>query len=257
MGSRAQDKSVIVTGGSKGIGRGIAKVFASEGARVLLVGRHPDTGEPAAREIVDAGGAASFFRADVSDHGEVAAMVEAAVDRHGGVDVLCSNAGVFPSARLDEMTEEEWDTVNSINLKGTFLTVKACLPELKRSDAGRVLLTSSITGPITGYPGWAHYGATKAGMLGFMRTAAIEFAQHNITINAVMPGNIMTEGLDDIGEDYLETMTRSIPMARLGETEDIGYAMLFLASDEAKYITGQTLIVDGGQTLPESIDAVS
>ena len=257
MGNRAQDKSVIVTGGSKGIGRGIAKVFASEGARVLLVGRHSDTGEPAAREIVDAGGGASFFCADVSDHGEVAAMVEAAVDRHGGIDVLCSNAGVFPSARLDEMTEEEWDTVNSINLKGTFLTVKACLPELKRSDAGRVLLTSSITGPITGYPGWAHYGATKAGMLGFMRTAAIEFAQHNITINAVMPGNIMTEGLDDIGEDYLETMTRSIPMARLGETEDIGYAMLFLASDEAKYITGQTLIVDGGQTLPESIDAVS
>ena len=94
-------------------------------------------------------------------------------------------------------------------------------------------------------------------MLGFMRTAAIEFAQHNITINAVMPGNIMTEGLDDVGEDYLATMTRSIPMGRLGESEDIGYAMLFLASDEAKYITGQTLVVDGGQTLPESIEAVS
>ena len=184
-------------------------------------------------------------------------MVEAAVGRHGGIDVLCSNAGVFPSARLDEMSEEEWDTVNSINLKGTFLTVKACLPELKRSEAGRVLLTSSITGPITGYPGWAHYGATKAGMLGFMRTAAIEFARHNITINAVMPGNIMTEGLDDVGEEYLATMTRSIPMGRLGESEDIGYAMLFLASDEAKYITGQTLVVDGGQTLPESIEAVS
>ena len=257
MGNRAQDKSVIVTGGSKGIGRGIAKVFASEGARVLLVGRHSDTGEPAAREIVDAGGAASFFRADVSDPGDVAAMVEAAADRHGGIDVLCSNAGIFPSARLDEMTEAEWDTVNSVNLKGTFLTVKACLPALRRSDAGRVLLTSSITGPITGYPGWAHYGATKAGMLGFMRTAAIEFAQHDITINAVMPGNIMTEGLDDVGEEYLSTMTRSIPMGRLGESEDIGYAMLFLASDEAKYITGQTLVVDGGQTLPESIDAVA
>ena len=257
MGNRAHQKSVIVTGGSKGIGRGIAKVFAGEGAKVLLVGRQSDAGEQAAQEIVDGGGSASFLRADVSDPGEVQAMVEAAVDRHGGIDVLCSNAGVFPSARLDEMTEEEWDTVNSINLKGTFLTVRACLPELKRSKAGRVLLTSSITGPITGYPGWAHYGATKAGMLGFMRTAAIEFAQHNITINAVMPGNIMTEGLDDVGEEYLATMTRSIPMGRLGESADIGYAMLFLASDEAKYITGQTLVVDGGQTLPESIEAVS
>lgn len=257
MGNRAHQKSVIVTGGSKGIGRGIARVFACEGAKVLLVGRQADAGELAAREIVDGGGSASFLRADVSDPGDVQAMVEAAVDRHGGIDVLCSNAGVFPSARLDEMTEEEWDTVNSINLKGTFLTVKACLPELKRSGAGRVLLTSSITGPITGFPGWAHYGATKAGMLGFMRTAAIEFAQHDITINAVMPGNIMTEGLDDVGEEYLATMTRSIPMGRLGESEDIGYAMLFLASDEAKYITGQTLVVDGGQTLPESIEAVS
>ena len=257
MGNRAQDKSVIVTGGSKGIGRGIARVFASEGAKVLVVGRHADAGEPAAREIVDAGGAASFFRADVSVPGDVDAMVEAAVDRHGGIDVLCSNAGVFPSARLDEMSEAEWDEVNSVNLKGTFLTVKACLPALKRSDAGRVLLTSSITGPITGYPGWAHYGATKAGMLGFMRTAGIELAQDNITINAVMPGNIMTEGLDDIGDDYLDTMTRSIPMGRLGDVDDIGYAMLFLASSEAKYITGQTLVVDGGQTLPESIDAVS
>ncbi len=257
MGNRAQQKSVIVTGGSKGIGRGIAKVFAGEGARVLLVGRQSDAGEQAAQEIVDGGGSASFFRADVSDPGDVKAMVEAAIGRHGGIDVLCSNAGVFPSARLDEMSEEEWDTVNSINLKGTFLTVKACLPELKRSKAGRVLLTSSITGPITGYPGWAHYGATKAGMLGFMRTAAIEFAQHGITINAVMPGNIMTEGLDDVGEEYLATMARSIPMGRLGESEDIGYAMLFLASDEAKYITGQTLVVDGGQTLPESIEAVS
>jgi len=257
MGNRAHKKAVIVTGGSKGIGCGIAKVFANEGAKVLLVGRNPEAGEQAAQEIIDGGGVASFLRADISTPNDVAAMVETSVYRHGGIDVLCSNAGVFPSARLDEMTEEEWDEVNSINLKGTFLTVKACLPELKKSEAGRVLLTSSITGPITGYPGWSHYGATKAGMLGFMRTAAIEFAQHNITINAVMPGNIMTEGLDDIGEDYLNAMTRSIPMGRLGETEDVGYAMLFLSSDEARYITGQTLIVDGGQTLSESIDTVS
>jgi len=257
MGNRMEQKSVIITGGSKGLGRGIAKVFAREGAKVLVVSRQPDTGERTAKEIVDAGGTASFFRADVSDSDDVAAMADAAIDLHGGIDVLCSNAGVFPSVRLEEMTQEDWDIVNSVNLKGTFLAVKACLPELKKADGGRILLTSSITGPITGYPGWAHYGATKAGMLGFMRTAAIEFAKYNITINAVMPGNIRTEGLDDVGDDYLRLMEKSIPMGRLGDPEDVAYAMLFLASHEAKYITGQTLIVDGGQTLPESIDAVS
>ena len=252
-----EQKSVIVTGGSKGLGRGIAQVFAREGAKVLVVARQQDAGEQTAKGIVDAGGTASFFRADVSNWGDVEAMAEATVDRHGGIDILCSNAGIFPSARVEEMTQVEWDTVNSVNLKGTFLAVKACLPELKKKKEGRILLTSSITGPITGYPGWAHYGATKAGMLGFMRTAAIEFARYHITINAVMPGNIMTEGLDDIGEDYLRRMEQSIPMGKLGDPEDVAYAMLFLASHEAKYITGQTLVVDGGQTLPESMDAVS
>ena len=257
MGNRMEQKSVIVTGGSKGLGRGIAQVFAREGAKVLVVARQQDAGEQTAKGIVDAGGTASFFRADVSNWGDVEAMAEATVDRHGGIDILCSNAGIFPSARVEEMTQVEWDTVNSVNLKGTFFAVKACLPELKKKEEGRILLTSSITGPITGYPGWAHYGATKAGMLGFMRTAAIEFARYHITINAVMPGNIMTEGLDDIGEDYLRRMEQSIPMGKLGDPEDVAYAMLFLASHEAKYITGQTLVVDGGQTLPESMDAVS
>ena len=252
-----ESKSVIVTGGSKGLGRGITKVFASEGARVLVVARQQDAGERTVKEITDAGGTASFFRADVSSSDDVKAMAKAAVDRHGGIDILCSNAGIFPQARLDQMAEEEWDTVNSVNLKGTFLAVTACLPEMIKKGEGRILLTSSITGPITGYPGWAHYGATKAGMLGFMRTAAIEFAKYNITINAVMPGNIMTEGLEDVGDEYLRRMVQAIPMGKLGTPEDIGYAMLFLASGEANYITGQTLVVDGGQTLPESIDAVS
>ena len=257
MGNRMHQKSVIVTGGSKGLGRGIAQVFAREGGSVLVVARQPDAGDKTAKEIVNVGGKASFFRADVSNWDDVQAMVKAAVDRHGGIDILCSNAGIFPSVMLEEMTPEDWDTVNSINLRGTFLATKACLPELKKSNEGRILLTSSITGPITGFPGWAHYGATKAGMLGFMRTAAIEFAKYNITINAVLPGNIMTEGLEDVGEDYLRLMEKSIPMGRLGDPEDIAYAMLFLASHEAQYITGQTLVVDGGQTLPESIHAAS
>ena len=256
MGDRMQGRSLIVTGGSKGIGRGIAQAFAREGAKVLLAARQADAGEQAAQAITDSGGVASFFQADVSNSDDVEAMAKAAVDRHGGIDILCSNAGIFPSANIEEMSEDEWDTVNSVNLKGTFMAVKACLPELKKSDQGRIILTSSITGPITGFPGWSHYGATKAGQLGFMRTAAIELARHNITINAIMPGNIMTEGLDDVGEDYLRTMEKAIPMGKLGDLDDIAYAILFFASHEAKYITGQTLVIDGGQTLPESIDAM-
>jgi 3-oxoacyl-[acyl-carrier protein] reductase len=127
---------------------------------------------------------------------------------------------------------------------------------MKEQSYGRIVLTSSITGPITGFPVWAHYGATKAGVLGFMRSAAIEFARHNVTINAVLPGNIMTGSLDSIGEDHPRRMEQAIPIGRLGEPNDIAYAMLFLVSDEAKYITGQTLVVDGGQTLPESVSAV-
>ena len=257
MAKRLVGKSAIVTGATKGIGRSIASVFAAEGANVLVVGRD----EPQAAEVVgaigNAGGSASFFKADVSRWQDVTSMAAESVQRYGAIDILCNNAGIFPSSRIEEMSEEEWDVVNSVNLKGTFLAVKACLPHMKRRRAGRVVLTSSITGPITGFPGWAHYGATKAGMLGFMRTAAIELAKHNITINAVMPGNIKTEGLNDIGDDYLRRMEQSIPLGRLGDPQDVANAALFLASAEANYITGQTLIVDGGQTLPESTDAMA
>ena len=121
----------------------------------------------------------------------------------GGIDVLCANAGVFPEARLADMTEADIDEVIGTNLKGSILSVQACLPALAASGHGRVILTSSITGPITGFPGWCHYGASKAGQLGFMRTAAIELAASRITINAVMPGNIITEGLADLGDDYM------------------------------------------------------
>jgi 3-oxoacyl-[acyl-carrier protein] reductase len=130
--------------------------------------------------------------------------------------------------------------------------VKACLPELTKTGRGRIVVTSSITGPMTGYPGWSHYGASKAGQLGFMRTAAIEFAPLGITINAVLPGNIATEGLLSLGADYAASMAAAIPMKRLGVVEDIANAALFFATEEAGYITGQTLVVDGGQLLPES-----
>jgi 3-oxoacyl-[acyl-carrier protein] reductase len=247
-------RSVIVTGGSKGIGKGIARVFAQQGAKVMVVARTLADAEATAAEL---GNGASGFSADVADWGQSQAMAAAAVERHGGLDILCANAGVYPQTNIEDMDPSEWDLVIGTNLKGNFLSVKACLPALKASDQGRVVLTSSITGPVTGFPGWSHYGASKSGQLGFMRTACIELAKHNITMNAVLPGNIITEGLEGLGEDYLKTMAASIPLKKLGVVEDIGNAALFLASKEANYITGQTIIVDGGQILPESLEALA
>ena len=250
------DRSVIVTGASKGIGKGIAQVFAQAGCQVLLVARTLADADAAAKEIAGAGGRASSIAGDVTSESDMQKIAAAAMDRHGRLDVLCANAGIYPQTKLEEMSSEEWDQVMATNLKGNFLSIKACLPHLKESDYGRIVLTSSITGPVTGYPGWTHYGASKSGQLGFMRTACMEFAKYGITVNAVLPGNTLTEGLLALGEDYLETMAASVPLKRLGTVEDIGNAALFLATKEAGYITGQTIIVDGGQIVPESLEAL-
>ncbi len=250
-------RSVIVTGASKGIGKGIARVFARSGAKVLVVSRHLAEAEAFAEELKRAGGTAKGFAADVTQPGDMQMMAEAAASAHGGLDILCSNAGIFPQGKIEELSAEDWDFVMDTNLKGTFLSIKSCLPYLKTSDQGRIIITSSITGPVTGFPGWTHYGATKAGQLGFMRTACIELAKYGITVNAVLPGNILTEGLIALGPDYEKSMAASVPLKKLGTVEDIGYAALFLASKEAGYITGQTIIVDGGQILPESLDALA
>ncbi len=248
-------RSVVVTGGTKGIGRGIARVFARAGAHVLVTGRD----EAAARDAVDelerlvVGDArAGYVLGDVSSGRDCAAMAAAAVERHSGIDVLCANAGIFPEVRLTEMTEADMDLVYATNVKGTMLAVQACVPALTASGQGRVVITSSITGPVTGFPGWSHYGASKAAQLGYMRTAAIELAPLGITVNAVLPGNVVTEGLAELGPDYRASMEAAVPMGRLGEVDEIGWAALFFASREAGYVTGQALAVDGGQVLPES-----
>ena len=250
-------RSVIVTGASKGIGKGIASVFARSGAKVMVVSRNKAEAEAVAVELTSAGGTAQGFAADITQIGDMQRMAEATATAFGGIDVLCTNAGIFPQAKIEELAPEDWDLVMNTNLKGTFLPVKACLPYLKKSDQGRIVITSSITGPVTGFPGWSHYGASKSGQLGFMRTACIELAKYGITVNAVLPGNILTEGLIALGEDYQNSMAASVPLKKLGTVDDIGFAALFLASKEAGYITGQTIIVDGGQILPESLDALT
>ena len=246
-------RSVIVTGGSKGIGKGIARVFAGAGADVLVAARDETALAAAAADLGTAGsGRIETVAADVSKVEDCRRIAEAALERFGGIDVLCANAGIFPDTSLAQMTEADVDTVFDCNVKGTMFMVQACLPALTASGHGRVVITSSITGPLTGYPGWSHYGASKAAQLGFLRTAAIELAPMRITVNAVLPGNIATEGLADMGEEYRRGMEAAIPQHRLGEVEDIGYAALFFATDEAGYITGQSIVVDGGQVLPES-----
>ncbi|MDQ6778365.1 MAG: 3-oxoacyl-ACP reductase FabG [Actinomycetota bacterium] len=247
-------RSVLVTGGTKGIGKGIARTFVEAGARVSIVGRDPHAGADAAAELGEQGGEVEFIRADVGVGEDAERMVAETVDRFGSLEVLCANAGIFPAARLEDMSEQDIDDIFATNVKGTILAVKAAIPALSRSGHGRVIITSSITGPITGYPGWSHYGATKAAQLGFLRTAAIELAGQGITINAVMPGSVETEA--ELGPEYRSKMEASIPQRRLGTVADIGHAALFLATDEAGYITGQTIVVDGGQTLPESAMAL-
>ena len=249
-----QGRSVAITGGSKGIGKGIAKVFAAAGAKVAIIARHVDHADKAAAEI---GYGAIGVAGDVTSKANMENAFAEIAKRLGGLDVLCANAGIFPQARLEEMTEAQWDETQTTNLKGTFLSVQAAVPYLKMSDQGRIVITSSITGPVTGFPGWTHYGASKAGQLGFMRTACIELAKYGITVNAVMPGNILTEGMIEMGEAYIQTMTNSIPLKKLGSVEDIGHAALYFASKEASYVTGQTIVVDGGQIVPESLDALA
>lgn len=241
----------IITGASAGIGRGIAQIFAQEGAKIVAASRNIEAGERLVQEIRDAGGDAIFVVADISRKLDNEKVATAALERFGRIDILIHNAGIFWEVMLDDMTEDDWDRCHNLNLKGTLFSTQAVLPAMKRQKHGRILVTSSITGPKTGMPGFAHYGATKGGVNGFVRNAAVELAPHGITVNAVEPGNILTEGLADLGENYLATMTKAIPLGKLGSPEDIAYAMAFLASDEAGWITGQTLTVDGGQTLPE------
>ncbi|HZW36171.1 MAG TPA: 3-oxoacyl-ACP reductase FabG, partial [Candidatus Deferrimicrobiaceae bacterium] len=249
-------RSVIVTGASKGIGKGLARVFAQKGCKVLVVSRNLGNARKVALEIRERGGIAEAFSADVSDPGGVRDMASAARECHGGIDILCANAGIYPMGKLEEMTLQDWENVLRTNLTGTYLSVAACLPDLKRSGRGRIVITSSISGPVTAISGLSHYGASKAGQVGFMRAAALELASSGITVNAILPGNIATEGVDGLGAEYISQMTSAIPLRRLGTVEEVAYAALFLASDEAAYITGQTITVDGGQLLPESKSAM-
>jgi 3-oxoacyl-[acyl-carrier protein] reductase len=252
-----QGKTAIVTGAGRGIGRGIAHVFADDGAKVLVVNRGADAGKAVVEEITAKGGTAVFHQADVKSKADMEAMAAACMENFGAIDILCMNAGIYPAALIGDMTEELWDDVLDTNLKGILFGTQACIPQMKKQMIGRIIVVSSITGPQVGWPGLCHYMASKGGANAFIRGASLELAKYNITVNGVSPGSIMTEGLQTLGGDALEEVRQIIPAGYIGAPEDIAHALQYFASDQARYVTGQILIVDGGQILPESPAAMA
>jgi 3-oxoacyl-[acyl-carrier protein] reductase len=249
---RLSGLTAVVTGGGQGIGYGIASVFARERGRVIIADINPQTGAAAAARLAREHEAdVTYVEADVISRESTRALLDAVIAQFGALDILCHNAGIYPSCSIEQMTDAEWDRVLATNVKSAFLLVQASIPSMKERHRGKIIVTSSITGPLTAIPHYSHYAASKAGLLGFVRVAAVELAPYGITVNAVLPGNIQTPGLQLLGDDYMAAQVRRIPLGRLGTPEDIGHAMLFFASRESDYVTGQYLVVDGGQTLPE------
>lgn len=246
-------KVAIVTGAGQGIGAGIARVFARAGARVIVATRTASNGQATVDEINAAGGAALLIACDVGVRRAVEAVVERAVAEFGRIDIGIHNAAIYPLHTIEELTDEVLDNTLAVNMKAAFWLTQACLPHFRCQGGGRLIFTSSVTGPRVAMPGTSHYAMSKGGMNGFIRTAALEYARENITVNGVEPGYILTQAMSALGdEEALKAMAECIPQGHLGVPEDIAHAMLFLASDEASYITGQTIVVDGGSTLPES-----
>lgn len=250
MTGRLQNRTALVVGAARGIGAGIAERFTEEGARVVIADSEAGVGAETAKRL-----GAAFIKTDISVLAEAEAAVSHAVSTFGTLDILVQNAGIFPWNLIENIDPEEWDRVLAVNLRGTFFVARAALPVMKAMKYGRMIFTSSITGPRVTAPGHGHYAASKAGINGFIKSAALEFSAHNITVNGIEPGNIMTEGVKlHRSADYIRSMEEGIPLGRLGTPRDVANAALFLASDDAEYITGTTIIVDGGQTLPEGKD---
>lgn len=244
-----EGKKVLVTGASRGIGRAIALALAAEGADVAVNYAGSEAAAKAvAAEIEAMGRKALVIQADISSNEAATAMVDQVVKEFGRIDVLVNNAGITRDGLLMRMKEEDWDAVLTTNLKGVFSCTKAAVKYMMKQKSGRIVSISSVVG-VMGNAGQANYAAAKAGVIGFTKAVAKEVAARGITVNAIAPGFIKTDMTSVLSEKVVEGMLSSIPLHALGESEDIAKAVLFLASDDAKYITGQTLHVDGGMVM--------
>ena len=241
-----KDRTAVVTGGSRGIGKAIALRLAAEGADVAVcASRSLDAARSVAEQIERMGCRALGLQADVSTPTDVEALFKTVLDAWGKIDILVNNAGVVRDGLLMRMKEEDWDAVLDINLKGAFLCIKAATRAMVRARTGRIVNISSITG-LTGNPGQVNYTASKSGLIGLTKTVARELAGRGITANVVAPGFIPTEMTRDISQDVKDKLLEQIPLGTPGKPEDIAAAVAFLVSDDAAYITGQVLVVDGG-----------
>ena len=242
---RFDGQVVLVTGSTRGIGKAIAMAFAKEGATALVVGRNTALVEETAQGIINEGGKADGYVCDVTDVNQVQETVNKILDKHKCIDILVNNAGVTRDNLLLRLSESDWDEVINVNLKGVFTMTKTVSKAMLRAKKGKIISIASIIG-ITGNAGQANYAASKAGIIGFSKSVAKELASRGITSNVVAPGYIRTDMTAQLGEKVQEEILKNVPLGRLGEASDVAGACLFLASKAADYITGQTIVVDGG-----------
>jgi len=250
---RLNGKVAVVTGSSQGIGEAIAKLFAREGANVVVNSRTEEHVGRVVDTIVKEDGIAHGVTADVGTLQGANLLIDSAVSRFEHIDILVHNAGIFPFSLLEDLQDDAWNEVLRVNLTSAYRLTRACMPHMKTRRDGRILFTSSVQGNRVAVPGCAHYAASKAGINGFIRAAALELSRYAITVNGVEPGLVLTPGTENvISKEKQRQWAKYVPLKRWGEPMEIAHAMLYLASPEAGYVTGQTLIVDGGALLPES-----
>lgn len=244
-----KDKTVVITGGGSWIGKAIAELYASYSSNVIIIGRTESKLKQTTDDITEHGGNCTYYVADVTSESELNTALSGITELHKQIDVLIHNAAIYPVCSIEEMNKENWKQVIDNNLSSAFYLLDVFLESIKKSPNGKIIYISSIAGELIGAPNLSHYAASKSGLNGFMRTAALELAKYNICVNSILPGNIINNDLFKVDEENYKKMLSAIPLRRTGKPEDVAKLTLFLGSDNADFITGQTFVIDGGESI--------